>query len=211
LISAILIGSVTSTSSADLTVLGNEHAPIYISDKDSGSFDFSNDGLTDYYVKAHYTGNEKEQYKVDYKIQDECVDGNTFDSATMKIGFTKMERPKWVWLVENIDVCNPWFRSARSADANHQIDLVDLPDGVQPIPYPSSGDDVIQGDSNKMGSFVHKDSIKELDNQPGWEGTIFFNAPAEEYLLFTVHPAGGIDGCDRLAALGIPIIIEPLK
>jgi len=214
LVLSILIGGAVETASADLIVRGNENAPIYVSDKDSGEFDFSNDGLDDYYVKAHYTGNEKQQYKVDYKIQDECVDGNTFDSATMKLGFTQKEDDfrKRIWLTENIEVWNPWFRSAQSTDTNHQIDLVSLSLGTLPIPYPTSGDDVIQGNAkNMVGSFVHRDSIKELDNQSGWEGAIFFNAPTREYYLWTIHPATGISGCDRLAALGIPIIIEPLS
>lgn len=210
IIFVVIVGGAMQTSSADLIVRGNEHAPIYVSDTDSGRFDFSNDGLDDYYVKAHYTGNEKQTYKVDYKIQDECVDGATYDSATMKIGFTKQGNPWWIWIVENIDSWNPWFKSYRSTDANHRIDLVDLPDGVIPIPYPSSGDDVIVGDSkSNSGSFVHRDSIAELDGQSGWEGSIFFSAPAGEYILHTIHPSEGISGCDRLAALGIPIIIKP--
>lgn len=208
IVSAVFVGGAMQISSADLIVRGNGYAPIYVSDTDSGQFDFSNDGLDDYYVKAHYVGNEKQTYKVNYKIQDECVDGTTYDSATMKIGFTKKENLRWVWIIENIDSWNLWFKSARSTDANHRIDLVDLPDEVIPIPYPSSGDDVIVGDSkNNRGSFVHRDTIVELDGQSGWEGSIFFSAPAGEYELYTVHPSEGISGCDRLAALGIPIII----
>lgn len=202
------------TSSADLIVRGNEHAPIYVSDTDSGRFDFSNDGLDDYYVKAHYTGNEKQMYKIDYKIQDECVDGATYDSATMKIGFTNLEIDfaKRIWIVENIDVWNPWFRSAQSTDVNHSIDLVDLPDGVVSVPYPSSGDDVIATDvKNNRGSFIHRNSISELDGQSGWEGSIFFSAPAGEYFLHTIHPAQGTSSCGGLASLGIPIEIESLK
>jgi len=142
------------------------------------------------------------------------VDGNTFDSATMKLGFTQKEDDfrNRIWLTENVEVWNPWFRSAQSTDANHQIDLVSLSPGTLPIPYPASGDDVIQGNAkNMVGSFVHRDSIKEVDNQPGWEGAIFFNVPAGEYYLWTIHPATGTEGCDGLAALGIPIIIEPLR
>lgn len=193
----------------DLVILGKGNSPIYVSNSDSGRFDFSNDGLADYYVKAHYTGNENQQYKVDYKIQDTCVDGNTFSTATMKIGFTTKSVPnERIWLTENMEVKNPWFNSPKN-DKNRSIDLVMLPKGSSPTPYPSdgNGDDVIQG-SEKQGSFIHKGSIRELDNQSGWEGSIFFNVPSGEYYLWTIHPAEGTVGCDTLAGLGIPIMIN---
>ncbi|HSB83560.1 MAG TPA: hypothetical protein VLD64_03640 [Nitrosarchaeum sp.] len=194
--------------SDDLIVLGKGHSPVYISNSDSGRFDFSNDGLTDYYVKAHYTGNENQMYKVDYKIQDECVDGNNFEDAKMKLGFTAQPN---VWINEGIEAWTPWFKSPKSQDDNGLINLVYLPPGTIPNSYPQSnnGEDVIQGlATQKQGSFTHKESIKELDNQSGWEGSILFNAPAGKYFMWTIHPATGIDGCDRLAALGVPIIIK---
>ena len=205
-ISILLGATVNYANSDDLIILGKGHAPIYIANSDSGRFDFSNDGLADYYVKAHYTGNENQMYKVDYKIQDECVDGDNFEDATMKLGFTEGN----VWINEGIEAWTPWFKSAISQDDNGLINLVYLSPGSIPIPYPSSnGDDVIQGIANKkQGSFTHKESIKELDNQAGWDGSILFNASAGEYFMWTIHPATGIDGCDRLAAFGIPVIIE---
>jgi len=202
-----LIVTVDYANSDDLIILGKGHSPIYVSNSDSGRFDFSNDNLTDYYVKAHYTGNENQMYKVDYKIQDECVDGDTFEEATMKLGFTKTD----VWINDGIEAWTPWFKSAKSHDDNGLINLVHLPPSTRPIPYPSgsNGDDVIQGITNKkQGSFTHKESITELDNQSGWDGTIFFTVPVGKYFLWTIHPATGVDGCDRLAAFRIPIIIE---
>jgi hypothetical protein len=210
MVSTILAIGTMQASSADLVIRGNEHAPIYISDTDSGRFDFNNDGLDDYYVKAHYTGNQKQTYKIDYKIQDGCVSGSSYDSATMKFGFTQKEIDfsKRVWMTENIEVWNPWFRSALSTDLNHKIDLIALPVGAIPIPYPSSGDNVVVGSSkNNQGSFIHKDSIMELDGQAGWEGSIFFNAPSGEYFLHTIHPSQS--SCGGLVSLGIPIIIKP--
>lgn len=207
LIGVCFVG-VSHTSQADLIVLGNGNAPIYISDKDSDRFDFNNDGLTDYYVKAHFTGKSQQTYKVDYKIQDECVDGSTFDTAKMKLGFTSTERFFFdrVWF-SDIEVWNPWFR-AGSNDENKRIDLVSLPNGALPIPFPESGDDLIVS-SGKTGSFKHKDRIAELDGQPGWEGSVFFKAMPGEYFMWTIHPAGGISGCDTLAAFAIPISIKP--
>lgn len=206
-VGVLLVVPVDYANSDDLIVLGKGHAPIYVSNSDSGRFDFSNDGLTDYYVKAHYTGNENQMYKVDYKIQDECVDGNNFEEATMKLGFTKTN----VWINDGIEAWTPWFKSSKSQDDNSLINLVYLPPGAVPIPYPpnNNGDDVIQGHTNKKhGSFTHNESIKELDNQSGWEGSILFNASSGEYIMWTIHPSTGINGCDILAALGIPIDIE---
>jgi hypothetical protein len=190
----------------DLIIIGKGHAPIYISNSTSDRFDFSNDGKADYYVKAHYTGNKNQMYKVDYKIQDECVDGNTFEYANMKLGFTDQNR---VWINDGIEAWTPWFKSAKSFDSNRKIDLVYLPPGSAPTPYPSinNGDDVIQGNS-KLGSFTHNESIQELDGQSGWVGSIFFNAPTGNYSMYTILPATGISGCDRLAAFGIPIFVK---
>lgn len=212
-LSILLSMTVDYATGDDLIVLGKGHAPTYIANSDSGRFDFSNDGLADYYVKAHYTGNENQMYKVDYKIQDECVDGDSFEEATMKLGFTNLEPYYYnrIWINDGIEAWTPWFKSDTNQDDNGLINLVYLSQGSIPSPYPSSsnGDDVIQGIVNKkQGSFTHKESIKELDNQAGWEGSIFFNASAKEYFMWTIHPATGINGCDTLAAFGIPIIIE---
>ncbi|CAE6488673.1 MAG: hypothetical protein QXE84_00450 [Candidatus Nitrosotenuis sp.] len=205
----IMIGIVgVNVADADLVVLGKGKAPIYVSDKNTNHFDFNNDGLIDYYVKAHYTGNSKQTLKVDYKIQDECVDGNTYEAAKMKLGFTSRDFFFFdrTWFT-NLIAWNPWFKAA-SNDDNKRIDLVSLPKGALPIDFPESGDDVLVG-TGKKGSFTHTSTIKELDGQPGWEGTIFFSGPAGEYFMWTVHPADGTEGCETLAAFGIPIIIEP--
>ncbi|MEM3064904.1 MAG: hypothetical protein QW177_05975 [Candidatus Nitrosotenuis sp.] len=203
----LTIGS-TNLAIADLIVLGNGHAPIYVSDKDAADFDFNSDGLIDYYVRAHYTGNSNQVYKVDYKMVDECVDGSTYEDAVLKLGFSTNDF--WyfdrTWFT-NFDAWTPWFK-AGSNDSNKKIDLVSLSHGALPIPFPSSGDDVIQNNGKKNGSFTHKDSIPELDGQSGWEGSIFFRGPAGEYFMWTIHPASGTSGCDTLAAFGIPIFIN---
>jgi len=209
LLSTVIVFGSAKSSLADITILGKGHAPIYVSDKDVNDFDFNNDNLIDYYVRAHYTGNSNQVYKVDYKIIDECVDGSTYDSATLKLGFSTnhiffFDR---TWFTD-LDVWTPWFK-AGSNDANKKLDLVSLPHGALPLnPFPASGDDAIQGNDKKKGSFTHTSSIKELDGQAGWEGSVFFRGNPGKYLMWTIHPAGGIDGCDRFAAIGIPIIIN---
>jgi hypothetical protein len=202
--------------SDDLIVLGKGHAPIYVSNTDSGRFDFDNNGSTDYYVKAHYTGNSHQPLKIDYEIQDECVDlgpkdasnigGDTFDDAAMKIGFSKLSNPFVNWLVDDINVWNPWFKS-KNNDDNKLIDLAFVsPTSTPYFDDDTRGDDVIVG-SGKQGSFQHFSSIKELDGQSGWEGSVFLNAPPGDYLLWTIHPGDGYGDCDTLTGLGIPIFI----
>ena len=208
LISTVMLIGSAGFSAADITVLGKGHAPIYVSDKSANDFDFNNDNLIDYYVRAHYVGNSNQVYKVDYKILDECVDGSTYADAKLKLGFSTnsffyFDR---TWFT-NFDVWTQWFK-AGSNDDNKRIDLVSLPHGALPIPFPVSGDDVIQNKDKKKGSFVHNSSIPELDGQAGWEGSVFFRGEPGQYYMWTIHPAGGISGCDRFASLGIPITIN---
>jgi len=209
--------SVSVGYSDDLIILGNGHAPIYMSNTDSGRFDLNSDGNADYFVKSHYTGNSNQKLKVDYKIQDECVDlgpkdasdvgGDTFNDAAMKIGFSTIPNANRDWTIDDVVITNFWFNS-KNNDANKQIDLVSFPDGFVPSDLPplGNGDDVIQGDGKK-GSFKHFDSVSELGGQSGWEGSIFVDGPVGNYSLWTLHPSGGRGGCDGLSAFGIPIFI----
>jgi hypothetical protein len=206
LVSLTIMISSAGLSNADITILGKGHAPIYVSDKSADDYDLNNDALVDYYFRAHYTGNSNQVYKVDYKLIDECVDGSTYGDATLKLGFSTTDIFFFdrTWFT-NFDVWTQWFKSN---DSNKRIDLVSLAHGQLPIPFPTSGDDVIQNNDKKRGSFIHKQSIPELDDQAGWEGSVFFRGSPGEYYLWTIHPAGGISGCDRFAAIGIPIIIN---
>ena len=219
LIAGVILSSLVYSVgySDDLIILGNGHAPIFMSNSDSGRFDLNFDGKADYYVKAHYTGNSHQKLKVDYKIQDECVDlgpkdapdvgGDTFDDVAMKIGFSTMSPFSRDWTIDDVTITNSWFNSKKNDD-NKQIDLALFPDNFVPSGLPASenGDNAIQV-NNKKGSFKHLDSISELGDQSGWVGTIFVNAPEGEYALWTLHPSGGFGGCDGLSGFGIPIII----
>jgi len=219
LVAAIILGSLVYSVgySDDLIVLGNGHAPIFMSNSDSGRFDLNHDGDADYFVKAHYTGNSHQKLKIDYKIQDECVDlgpkdapdvgGDTFDDAAMKIGFSTIPPLTRDWTIDDVKITNSWFNSKKNDD-NKQIDLAVFPDKFIPseLPAPGNGDNAIQGDGKK-GSFKHLDSISELGGQSGWTGSIFVDGPVGEYALWTLHPSGGFGGCDGLSGFGIPIII----
>lgn len=205
--------------SDDLIVLGNGHAPIYMSNSDSGRFDLNHDGNADYFVKAHYTGNSHQKLKIDYKLQDKCVAldskdfpdviGDTFEDAALKIGFSTIPTTDRDWTIDEVMITNSWFNSKKN-DINKQIDLATFPDGFIPsdLPVLGNGDDAIQGDGLK-GSFKHSDSISELNGQSGWEGSIFVNAPEGDYALWTLHPSSGrFGGCDQLSGFGIPISIR---
>ena len=219
IITGIILGSLVFSVgySDNLIVLGNGHAPIYMSNSDSGRFDLDYDGNADYYVKAHYTGNSHQKLKVDYKIQDECVDlglkdasdvgGDTFNDVAMKIGFSTIPASARDWTIEDVTITNSWFNSKMN-DNNKQIDLALFPNNFVPssLSATENGDNAIQG-NDKKGSFKHLDSISELGGQSGWTGTIFVNAPEGEYALWTLHPSGGYGGCDGLSGFGIPIII----
>lgn len=181
-------------------------------DADSASLDFSNDLITDYYVELNYSGDSKKPAKISYKIQDECVDlgpkdpsdvgGDTYDDAAMKIGVSTVSRE---WLTDGMLVWNDWFEK-KNNDGNRLVDLVFSP--VRSLPHfeDLGGDNVIQG-GKKKNSFEHAESVPQLGGQSGWEGFVYFDASPGDYLFWTVHPAGGIDGCDRLAALGILVTI----
>lgn len=208
-----------TVSSDHLIVLGNGHAPIYMSDSDHGRFDLNHDGNADYFVKAHYTGNSHQKLKIDYKLQDKCVAldskdfpdvvGDTYDNAALKIAFSTIPVTDRDWTIYDVIITNSWFNSKKNND-NKQIDLATFPNEFIPsdFPLPGNGDDAIQGDGKK-GSFKHFDSISELNGQSGWKGTIFVNAPEGDYALWTIHPSSGLfGGCDQLSGFGIPIIIR---
>ena len=190
---------------------GKGNSPILILNSDTNWVDFNWDGLSDYYVKAHYIGKTNMVYKVDFKFIDQCVDGSTHDDAVLKLGFTNkaLSNNDRYWTSDGIEAWTPWFKSNKGSDSNNTIDLVVLPNGELPIPFPSSGEDVIVKNQNeKNGSFSHRKNITQLDGQSGWVGSIYFNAPVGEYYLWAIHPAQGISGCDIIAAVGIPIIIN---
>lgn len=191
-----------------LASMGDE---IDITDVDSASLDFSNDLIPDYYVQLEYTGDPKKPAKIDYKIQDVCVDlgpkddsdgGNTYDDTAMKIGVSTVSR---AWLIDEMIVWNDWFKK-KNNNSNQMIDLIFSP--VRSLPHfeDLDGDNVIQG-NEKKNSFAYSESISELGGQSGWIGFVYFDAPPGDYLFWTVHPASGIDGCDRLAAQGILVTI----
>ena len=177
---------------------------------DSGSADFSNDGIPDYFVQLQYTGKDKKPVILDYKIQNECVDlgpkdpkdvgGDTYDDAAMKIGISTVNNE---WLVDDVKVWNTWFKKN---DENKKVDLIYHPSYPLPRYDQLNGESVIQT-SSTSASFEQNSMIPQIGDQSGWEGSLFFNAPSGDYIFWTIHPAGGIDECDRLSALGVHVEI----
>lgn len=199
-----------SYGDGDLTIPGKGHSKIYVSNSSAPDLDFDGDGLADFYVKAHFTGNSEKMYQIDYEITDACVHGSTLGQAEMKVGITNMTSP-YTWYSQGFHVWNPWFKSGQNPDPDKQIEVVIITNQGLNLPstFPVSGDNVIQkGADDKSGSFEHDSSIKELDGQAGWEGSIFFTAPTGSYLFWSIFPAQGTQGCDRISGIGIPIIVK---
>lgn len=48
-----------------------------------------------------------------------------------------------------------WFHSNKGTDQNNKIDLVVLPHGKNPIPFPASGEDVIVKNQNENNGPSH--------------------------------------------------------
>ena len=157
IIAGIVLGSLVFSIgySDDLIVLGNGHAPIYMSNSDHGRFDLDYDGNADYYVKAHYIGNSHQKLKVDYKIQDECVDlgpkdtpdvgGDTFDDAAMKIGFSTIPPLTRDWTIDDVTISNSWFNSKKNDD-NKQIDLALFPNKFPAADHSADDNDIPAAD-----------------------------------------------------------------
>lgn len=210
-IGLFFLGTISTSNADDLIVLGKGHSKIYVSNGTDNGFDFDRDGLTDFYVRAHFTGNSNQMYKVDIKTTDECVDGSTHEDARMKIGFTNTGLP-YTWYTDGFTAWTSWFKSGRSDDPNKQIDLatVNYPPYNVPAIFPTSGDDVIQKNpKDKQGSFSHNTSIKELDGQSGWEDSVFFNAPPGDYLIWSIVPSDGTGNrCNGVAGIGFPIFVK---
>lgn len=178
------------------------------------TLDIDNDGLTDLDIAIKKPKNPTNPFKVTYQISDSCVDGNTHDNATMKLGFTNpaFDFRDRNWLTQGFEVWNRWFLSESTTDPNHRIDLISIPNGTVPFPYPTSGDDVIQKNpEDKKGSFKHKSHLGKFEGQGGWKGVVFFTGPPGDYFFWTIFPSQGLDApCDTVAAEGFEITIDPV-
>ncbi len=186
-----------------------------MSNIDTGSYDAENDGLIDYFLILHSTKNSKKPIQIDYKIQDECVDlgpkdpsnigGDTFEDAAMKIGISTPTPSTRQWLTDDVKAWNDWFKSKKN-DENQLIGLFYTDTSFPFFEDDINGENVIQG-NDKGNSFTHFSSIDELDGQSGWEGTISFEVPPGDYILWTIHPSGGFGGCDGLSGFGVLVSI----
>lgn len=176
--------------------------------------DLNNDGLFDYYAVVTQTGDSKKPIKIDYKIQDECVDlgprdpddvgGDTYDDVAMMMGVSTPDRN--TWLIDDMIVWNDWFKK-KNNDENQMVDLVYSPVRKMPKIQFLDGDLVIQDDKKKP-SFEHLETISELGGQSGWMGEVYFDAPSGDYIVWNILPAGGSYGCDLLATAGVHVAVQ---
>lgn len=163
----------------------------------------------DLFIEIKKPKKAENPFRVKLQIDDTCVKGSIANEAKMKLGFTTVDAVgARDWLPDKFIVKNKFFSSKKSSDSNKQIDLVNLPKGKVPIPFPEdpNGEDVIQQDGKKK-SFKHKSELKKIDKQSGWKGQFTFTGPPGDYFMFLIFPAGGIVGapCDNIAAIGFHI------
>jgi len=184
--------------------------------KDTIELDGNLDGKIDYFYTIKYDGKKSPNYELQIKAADGCVGGSTFDDARMKIGFSNRftSQQNLEWVLEGFDV---WTdkKSAKKQLLDETISLIDLPNKVNLKFFPSSGDDVIfAAEKIKKSVFKHENKVKKLDKQSGWKGSIFFDIPEGEYVVWTAQPAFDTDPygdiCGGFAGLGIhlPLLID---
>jgi len=175
--------------------------------------DLVDDGLVDLYIKVEKSKKKDNSFKVKIQVFDECVNGNTHDEASMKLGFATPDVRPIEWLSDSdFIVKNKFFSSKKSLDPNKKIDLVESLD-APPNQVPISGDDLIQKNSDNKKSFEHKSKLKKIDKQPGWKGSFSFTGPPGSYNMWLLFPAGGLldEICDNVAGFGIDIMIPEVR
>ena len=169
------------------------------------------DGKVDYSYTLKYNAKKSPNYELQINAADGCVGGSTYDDARMKIGFTNQftSQQNLEWFTEDFDV---WTdkKSAKKQKQDNTIGLIDLPDNVNLKFFPSSGYDLISAaEKVKKPVFKHDNKIKKLDTQSGWKGSVFFNIPDGNYIVWTAQPAFDTDPlgdiCGGLSGIGISL------
>jgi len=174
-----------------------------------GTGDFDKDGFDDVYLKITNPKNPNKPKQVDIKITGECVKGENFDDAAMKIGFSTQVRQSTVFFDEEFTTTNKWFKKH---DLNKKIDLVVINSVSGYFEFPNSGDDLIQKNpEDEKGSFKFiPTSISELDGQSGWEGKFEFKGEPGDYNLNFWVPITDRETefiCNFLSSFSIPTTV----
>ena len=175
-----------------------------------GFIDLDNDGEEDdAYLKITNPKNLKKPKKVEMKITSECVKGENYDNAGLKIGFSTQERLSKTFFDEEFTVTNKWFKKN---DPDKKIDPVVIDSISGYFSFPENGDDLIQKNPEDInGSFEFiSTGIPELNGQTGWEGKFEFKGDPGDYNLNFWVPSterGTEFICNFLSSFSIPTTV----
>ena len=171
-----------------------------------GDLDYDTDA--DIYLKMLKPKKIGKPYNVEIKITSECVKGDTYEDAGMKIGFTT-DPKSTVSFHEEFEMTNKWFKKY---DEDKQIDVVEIDSIAIYSNFPETGDDFIQIDAESMeGSFDYNESIPILDDQQGWEGKFQFKGEPGDYRIVFWMPETDRESefkCNFLSSFTIPTTFE---
>ena len=175
------------------------------------NFDWHINDLDDVYLKIIEPKKSDKPKKVEIKIAKECVKGDNYEDAAMKVGFSIHKSRTLEYFDEEFEITNKWFKKY---DFNKKIDPVVINTLYEyDFEFPESGDDLIQANpSNMKGSFEFISSIPELDGQSGWDGKFEFKGEAGDYFMnfFFPHTVEGSEfTCNFVTVLPIPTTINP--
>lgn len=175
------------------------------------NFDWHINDLDDVYLKIIDPKKSDKPKKVEIKIAKECVKGDNYEDAAMKVGFSIEKSRTLEYLDEEFEITNKWFKKY---DFNKKIDPVVIKTLREyDFEFPESGDDLIQKNpSNMKGSFEFIPSIPELDGQSGWDGEFEFKGEPGDYFMnfFFPHTTEGSEfTCNFVVVLPIPTTIKP--
>ena len=179
-----------------------------------GTLDMNFDGTADAYLKLINPSKSNQSSQVQIKITGECVNGETHDDASMKIGFSTQAMLSTEFFDEEFKITNKWFKTKKH-DPNKRIDPVVITSIAEYFSFPASGDDLIQKNpKDKEGSFEFiPTSIPELDDQTGWEGSFDFKGDPGDYDLNfwfpLTEPTNQGDSCNFVSSFSIPTTINP--
>lgn len=175
-----------------------------------GTADLDYDNDADIYLKILKPKKVGKPYQVEMKMTSECVKGDTYEDAGLKMGFSAPIKESTESFHEEFEMTNKWFKKY---DLNKQIDLVVIDSVSTYNSYPETGDDFIQLNPDTMeGSFDYSSApIAILDDQPGWEGKFQFKGEPGEYHMVVWVPITQADSgfiCNFLGSFTIPSTIE---
>ncbi len=180
-----------------------------------GTLDMNFDGVPDVYLKVIDPNKKNKPKQIQIKITGECVNGEIYDDARMKIGLSVPDPGPGLFPLEFFDeevhATNKWFKKN---DPNGRIDPAVISTIAEFFSFPASGDDLIQKNpEDKKGSFDFTlDPISEIGDQSGWTGKFTLDAEPGDYALHfwfpLTEPTIEGDSCNFVSSFSIPTTVS---